>query len=61
MKVRACIQCKHYVIIKDGSFKNQQAISKFEKSHAGHVLITVDYTEVKDSFQSKTNEFMDQV
>ncbi|MHA1793867.1 MAG: hypothetical protein ACTSVI_14585 [Promethearchaeota archaeon] len=61
MKVRACLRCKEYVLIKDGSFKNQQAVKLFERDHNGHVLASIDYTEVKDSYKSRTNEYMDKV
>ncbi len=59
MKVRACIRCKQYVVIKEG-YKNQLAIKIFEKDHTGHNLGTLDYNDVKDKgsgFESKTNEY----
>ena len=58
MKVRACLKCKQYVIIKEG-YKAQQAVKIFEKDHTGHVMSTVDYTEVKNGFESVTNQYMD--
>lgn len=51
--------CKEYIIIKDGSYKNQKAIQLFEREHSGHFIGTVDYTEVKEGYTSKTNEYMD--
>ncbi len=59
MKVRSCIKCKLYVVIKDGSVQNQKAVRNFEKDHIGHILATVDYNEVKDDYTSQTNEYMD--
>ncbi|HME53097.1 MAG TPA: hypothetical protein VKM55_12825 [Candidatus Lokiarchaeia archaeon] len=62
MKVRACLRCKHYVLIKDGSYKNTQAIKIFDKDHIGHNMAILDYNEVKNKaagYESKTNEYMD--
>lgn len=61
MKVKACLRCKHYVVIKEG-YKAQQAIKLFEKDHAGHNMAILDYNEVKNKaagYESKTNEYMD--
>jgi len=61
MKVRACLRCKHYVVIKEG-YKNTVAIKSFEKDHVGHNLAILDYNDVKDKasgFESKTNQYMD--
>jgi hypothetical protein len=61
MKVRACLKCKHYVVIKEG-YKNTQAIKIFEKDHIGHNLAILDYNDVKDKaagYESKTNQYMD--
>ena len=58
MKVRACLKDKQYVVVKEG-YKNQQAIKLFEKDHMGHVMGTLDYTEVKNGFESVTNQYMD--
>ena len=61
MKVRACLRCKHFVLVKEG-FKNQQAIKIFEKDHTGHNMGTLDYNEVKDKasgYESKTNIYTD--
>jgi hypothetical protein len=63
VKVRACLKCKHFVVIKEG-FKNQQAIKLFEREHTGHNLATIDYNEVKDKasgYESHTNAFQDRV
>ncbi len=64
VKVRACLKCKHFVVIKDGSFKNQQAVKLFEREHQGHNMGTLDYNEVKDKasgYESHTNAFQDRV
>ncbi|MHA1683685.1 MAG: hypothetical protein ACTSUE_22295 [Promethearchaeota archaeon] len=61
MKCRTCMKCKQYILIKDGSYKNQKAVEAFERDHHGHFLGTVDYNEVKDDYQSKTNEYMDKL
>nr|MDO8112255.1 hypothetical protein [Candidatus Sigynarchaeota archaeon] len=61
IKVRACLRCKAYVVVKEG-YKNQQAIKIFEKDHTGHNMGTLDYNEVKDKasgYESKTNFYMD--
>ena len=58
------MKCKMYVVIKDGSYKNQTAIKNFDKDHAGHNLFIMDYNDVKDKasgFESKTNQYMDKV
>lgn len=54
------MKCKKYVIIKEG-YKAQQAVKLFERDHAGHFLGTVDYNEVRDGYESHTNEYMDKV
>nr|MDO8118680.1 hypothetical protein [Candidatus Sigynarchaeota archaeon] len=59
MKVRSCIKCRVYVVLKEGSVQNQKAIRSFEKDHIGHILATVDYNEVKDEYKSQTNEYME--
>jgi hypothetical protein len=60
MKVRACLRCHTYVLVKEG-YQNQQAIKLFEKDHTGHVMGTVDYIEVRNGFTSVTNEYMDRI
>jgi hypothetical protein len=62
VKVRVCLKCKHFVVIKDGSFKNQQAVKLFERDHQGHNMGTLDYNEVSNKasgYESKTNIYQD--
>lgn len=63
MKVRACLRCKQYIVIKEG-YKASQALKLFDKDHAGHNMGILDYNEVKSQaagYESKTNEYMDKV
>jgi hypothetical protein len=64
VKVRACLKCKHFVVLKEGSFNNQQAVKLFEREHQGHNMGTLDYNEVKDKasgYESHTNAFQDRI
>ncbi|MBD3186852.1 hypothetical protein GF325_08510 [Candidatus Bathyarchaeota archaeon] len=56
--VRACMTCKQYVLIKDGDYRYQRAIQRFEGYHRGHMLGTLTFSEVKHGFSSKTDEFL---
>ncbi len=59
--VRACMTCKHYVLVKDGDYKYVLAMQSFDTHHRGHMLGTLTYGEVKNTFSSKTAEFLEKV
>ena len=62
IRVRACIKCRQYVIIRPSDPQNQVLIKTFESNHRGHTVITVDLDEVKGQYEhfkpggSKTEE-----
>lgn len=55
------MKCREYVVIRDGVYKNQKARELFKKDHAGHVFGTLDYSEVKDTFKTRTAEYEEKV
>ncbi len=50
MRARACIKCKEYVLIRPNDPQNLFLIKEFERNHAGHTLITLDFSEIQDSY-----------
>ena len=51
IRVRACIRCKNYIIINPKDTSNFNQIKSFETAHAGHILITVELTEIKNYYE----------
>ncbi|MFX0098567.1 MAG: hypothetical protein ACFFCS_03230 [Candidatus Hodarchaeota archaeon] len=60
-KVSACMKCREYVVIRDGVYKNQKARELFKRDHSGHLFGTLDYSEVKEGFKTKTAEYESKV
>ena len=54
IRVRACVKCQEYIIIYPNNPINQVHIRKFEKNHTGHTLVTLDITEVKNQYKSRS-------
>jgi hypothetical protein len=52
MRARACIKCREYVVIHPNNPVNQIEIKKFEKTHLGHTIMTVDLSEIKGIYSS---------
>ncbi|MHA1688524.1 MAG: hypothetical protein ACTSUN_04185 [Promethearchaeota archaeon] len=50
MRARACIKCKEYVLIRPNDPQNLFLIKEFERIHSGHTLITLDFSEIQDSY-----------
>ncbi len=51
MRARACTKCKSYAVIHANNPVSLNRIKIFEKVHAGHSLVTVDYFEIKDEYK----------
>ena len=51
-RVRACIKCSEYAILSLNDPENQKLIKRFETNHKGHTVMTVDISEVKDSYRN---------
>ena len=51
-RARACIKCSEYAILSLNDPENQKFIKKFEQNHKGHTIITVDLSEIKDSYRN---------
>ncbi|MFO8020738.1 MAG: hypothetical protein R6U96_19095 [Promethearchaeia archaeon] len=60
MKVRACWKCWQYITIHPNDAKNQLKLQKFEKSHAGHGLLTMELDEVKNRYENVSYQFSEQ-
>jgi len=56
MRARACIKCKEYMLIRPDDPNNLNLINKFEKNHRGHTLITLNFEEIKGTFNKFQNE-----
>jgi len=50
IRVRACIKCKQFVYVKPSDPQNLNLIKVFDKFHATHTLVTLDYEEIKGQF-----------
>ncbi len=55
MRARACIKCKEYLVIHPESPINQAEIKKFERKHASHTIMTVDFSEIKGIYAPYTD------
>ncbi|MFX1236509.1 MAG: hypothetical protein ACFFAS_00240 [Promethearchaeota archaeon] len=51
MRARACTKCKTYAVIHANNPVSQNRIKVFEKVHAGHSMVTVDYFEIRDEYR----------
>ena len=49
IKVRACVKCKVYVVVHTDNATSTDMLVKFERDHAGHMLITTPLDDIKDS------------
>ncbi|TXT64832.1 MAG: hypothetical protein BAJALOKI3v1_160034 [Promethearchaeota archaeon] len=56
MRARACIKCREYVLIRPDDPGNMTLISKFEKNHRGHTLITLNFEEIKGTYKKFLTE-----
>ncbi|MEX2682897.1 MAG: hypothetical protein Q6373_015010 [Candidatus Sigynarchaeota archaeon] len=56
---RACMTCKQYIILTEGDYNSVKAIRLFDATHRGHMVSTVTYSEVKNGYTSKTDEFLE--
>ena len=50
MRARACIKCRKYVLVRPNDPANLFLIKEFEKQHATHTLVTLDFSEIQDSY-----------
>ena len=59
--VRACNTCKQYVLMKEGEYKSMRAMQIFEGAHNGHMLATLDLSEVPKGYEDRTVEFIEKL
>nr|MDO8113561.1 hypothetical protein [Candidatus Sigynarchaeota archaeon] len=58
-RVRACLQCRVYVLVNAASVKNQRATDQFEKDHKLHMIETVGLSEITKDYTSITRQYID--
>jgi chromosome segregation ATPase len=56
---RACMTCKHYVLYKEGDYQYVKAVHLFDAVHRAHMVSTVTFSEVKNGYTAKTQEFIE--
>jgi hypothetical protein len=50
MRARACTACREYVLVRPESPENINLIKEFEAEHRGHMLITLNFEEIKGAY-----------
>jgi len=50
-RVRACIKCKEYVVIKPNDPSNINLLKEFEKLHRLHMVITINNDEINGEYK----------
>jgi len=58
--VRACHKCREYVHINPADPNNQQLIKIFESDHAGHPIVSVALSEIKDYYENVGKKIMEE-
>jgi len=58
--VRACHKCREYVQINPADPNNQRLIRIFESDHAGHPIVSVALSEVKDYYENVGKKIMEE-
>lgn len=56
VRARACTGCREYVLIKPDDPYNINLIKEFEAEHRGHMLITLNYEEIKGAYSQYKKE-----
>jgi len=59
--VRACHKCREYVHINPVDPNNQRLIKIFESNHAGHPIVSVNLSEVKDYYENVEKKIMEEL
>ena len=57
MRARVCFKCEEYIIVRT---EFPQGEAEFEKTHAGHMMITADLEEVKDKYLNVSSKYSNQ-
>jgi hypothetical protein len=51
VRARACTGCREYVLIKADDPDNINLLKEFEAEHRGHMLITLNFDEIKGAYK----------
>ncbi|TFF93037.1 MAG: hypothetical protein EU544_06470 [Promethearchaeota archaeon] len=55
MRARACVKCHEYIVVHPENPIYQSLEQKFNKQHTGHTIISVDLSEIKDTYNKFEN------